>query len=88
MAQDETDNKHYEFLGCMHVMAAALQVEGINPNSVTITLPRDKWSQLCCKIERLHRGFLVYDGHGPWVSFKYMGFTFRPETQVVDKGAA
>ena len=75
------DKKYCEFPECMHVLAVALHMEGIDPNVVTISLPHEKWFALWCSLDRKMRGFMIYDGRGGMpMSFKYMGVTFKSET--------
>lgn len=70
----------FEFPNCMHALAAACHMQGINPQDVTISLPRDQWWKLQCAIERQYAGFMTYDGRQKVLdSFQYMGFKFRPD---------
>jgi hypothetical protein len=64
----------------MHALAAAMHIQGIDPSTITITLPREEWWHLAMIIEsRFKAGLCKFDGRGPppgW--FTYMGFTFKP----------
>ena len=75
------DKKYTEFPECMHVLAVALHMEGVDPSTMTISMPYDSWFALWCSIDRKFRGFMTYDGRGLTpLSFKYMGVTFKSET--------
>ncbi len=70
----------YEFPDCMHALSAALRLNNVDPEAVTISLPFDEWQRLYSALERKFRGLTAYDAAQPGgVSFKYMGFRFVPE---------
>lgn len=63
----------------MHGMAAAMHMEGIDPNICTISLPIADWWRLYCALERKFKNMMVYDGRGREPdAFRYMGFKFVP----------
>jgi hypothetical protein len=70
----------FDFPECMHALGAAFHMRRIDPQSVTITLPRDKWWDLRCELQRKLEGLLRYDGRGALPDeFRYMGFRFIPD---------
>jgi hypothetical protein len=67
----------YEFPDCMHAFAAAFHMMGIDPQTVKIVMPRDKWWDLQCALDRKFGRFMVYDGRNTLHDeFQYMGFRF------------
>lgn len=72
-------NDKYYFPDCMHVFAAGMHMQRIDPGKMVITLPWDDWWRLMCQLESQFGGISQYAGVGPSpVEFKYYGFTFRP----------
>lgn len=77
MADVEKDYGEYEFPMCMHKLAAAMHIQGIDPSSITIQIPFSDWWKLQCALERKMRGFMLYAGKGAIAEeFQYMGFRF------------
>lgn len=70
---------NYRFPECMHALAAAMHIEGIDPSDMVIMLPKRKWWDLWIMLDTKYRSQITFDGRGlePEL-FRYMGFTFRP----------
>jgi hypothetical protein len=81
-------DEKFEFPRCMHVLAASMHMNGIDPSYVTITMPADKWWDLRCLIERHIPGFMHITHREDLVAeFRYMGFRFVPERKSQTEAA-
>lgn len=68
----------YEFPNCVHALSAGFHMLNIDPQLVTISLPREQWWKLLCTLESKFRGVMKFNGLGtPPDEFKYMGISFR-----------
>ena len=72
-------DQKYRFPDCMHALAAAMHIEGIDPHAMVISLPERQWWDLWCALDRKYHHLMTYSGRGlEPEQFQYMGFTFRP----------
>lgn len=82
MTEQPATRDKFDFPDCMHALAAAFHMQGIDPSDVTIRLPHDKWWDLYSALERRVRGFMLCDPRQPLPrGFRYMGFFFTHTDQ-------